>query len=337
MKKFLCLALAMIMLFSLCACGKEAVPPVADNDNSPSEEYVQNIYDDTSTTNTDEDEPFLFPTTLSTENFTAGGELFDTYTVINTGAYHNMELPSSMAGTVVYDENDIKVTLTGIKESWLNEEILFNIENGSDEDIHLDEGTNAVWFNGKLVNGTIAGFCAAHSTNNFELIVNTPYLAIAGINTFESLQFDIHIYTDDWFGGDAVTVKVGDVPEELTAPEYKTIMDNEYVKIGVIGIYQEDGNESGGIVQFYVEQKGEYQTYFHEFMVNGHEMTGSNIMYDFDAEHTSVFCVEFDLANNIDDGTQISSLRDVTDLRVAPTVIDRNEGIVVEDSFARLV
>lgn len=97
---------------------------------------------------------------------------------------------------VVYDENDIKITVTGLEESSLGQEIKIQVENNTDRNITLS-GDNYI-VNGISMNGFLFEQVAAGKKAKGSITFYTEYLENAGVEQLATVDcVDAYIYDSD--------------------------------------------------------------------------------------------------------------------------------------------
>lgn len=98
--------------------------------------------------------------------------------------------------TVIYHENDIVITVTGLERSWGQRELKLLIENNSDEDIYVCGEYFAV--NGISIYSYLTVTVAANKKANTSIWLDSTEFADAGIEQIASISgYDVHIYDDD--------------------------------------------------------------------------------------------------------------------------------------------
>lgn len=97
---------------------------------------------------------------------------------------------------VVYDENDITITVTGLKDGSLGQEIKVKVENNTDKNITLS-GSNYV-VNGIMMDGSLYVEVAAGKKANGHISFYSESLKVAGIEQLATVDcVDAHIYDSD--------------------------------------------------------------------------------------------------------------------------------------------
>lgn len=127
----------------------------------------------------------------------------------------------TVAETVVYDENNIKITVKELTEDFMGKGLKFLVENGTDKNITLS--VDDVIINGITVN--CAGYIdvsAGKKTNDVITVYNET-LETAGIETFATISFpDAHIVDTDSYD---TLFKTPFTVETSVAKEYKQNID----------------------------------------------------------------------------------------------------------------
>lgn len=99
---------------------------------------------------------------------------------------------------VIFEENDIKITVTGLDmDGWMGPELKLLIENDSDQNITVQARLASA--NGFMVDSTISEDVAATKKANTGISFSDTDLKNAGIETISNMQFSFHIFdTDSW-------------------------------------------------------------------------------------------------------------------------------------------
>lgn len=102
----------------------------------------------------------------------------------------------TLAETVIYDENDIKITVTGLDEGWAGPEVKVLVENNSNQNIAFS--TDEFVINGVTMPGFGYVEAAAGKKTNDSIMLYSSYLEMAGIDTLATIvSKDAHIFDTD--------------------------------------------------------------------------------------------------------------------------------------------
>ena len=100
--------------------------------------------------------------------------------------------------TVLYDQNDVKITLKSMSEGWLGMEFKLLVENNTSHNIVLSAGLFVV--NGITVSGSAYIDVAAGKKSNDELVFYTSELEQAGITTISTVKaVDAYVFDSDTY------------------------------------------------------------------------------------------------------------------------------------------
>jgi hypothetical protein len=118
--------------------------------------------------------------------------------------------PSKVENVVVYEQNDIKITYTGIEEKQKRYEFKFLIENDTDMNICVQERDLSV--NSFMTSGGISAHVAPHKKANDSITVYKVDLEKNNISSIENVEFCLRIY--DWdnlsshLDSDTITINI---------------------------------------------------------------------------------------------------------------------------------
>ena len=115
----------------------------------------------------------------------------------------------SIEEQVLYDANDIKITATGLDDSWYGTELKLLIENNSSQDITVQARNANV--NGYMVTTSMSADVAAGKKANDSLTFETTSLKDCGIETMATMEFYFVIIDsesfEDIYSTDVITIK----------------------------------------------------------------------------------------------------------------------------------
>lgn len=173
----------------------------------------------------------------------------------------------TIAETVLYDANDIKVTATGYEVGWMGPEIKILVENNSDKNALIT--TASVSANGYMMPfASLYAEVAAGKKSNETLSLMASELKQSGIETLAELQFYIQLQNPEtWETVDTselITLNTSAAPFEQPVDDAGDVLyDANGIKIVCKGLKQDivwDGtvvfymeNNSGKAVSIYAE------------------------------------------------------------------------------------
>lgn len=173
----------------------------------------------------------------------------------------------TIAETVLYDANDIKVTATGYEDGWMGPEIKILVENNSDKNALIT--TTSVSANGYMMPfASLYAEVAAGKKANETLSLMASELKQSGIETLAELQFYIQLQDPEtWETVDTselITLNTSAAPFEQPVDDAGDVLyDANGIKIVCKGLKQDiiwDGtvvfymeNNSGKAVSIYAE------------------------------------------------------------------------------------
>jgi len=96
---------------------------------------------------------------------------------------------------VLYDDNDIKITATGIEDSWAGTKLTLLIENNSTQGITVQARNANV--NGYMVDTMMSADVAAGKKTNDGLTFQTSGLKECGIEQIATMEFIFHIFNSE--------------------------------------------------------------------------------------------------------------------------------------------
>ena len=166
----------------------------------------------------------------------------------------------SIEEQVLYDEKDIKITATGMKDGWMGTELELLIENNSGKGITVQARNANV--NGYMVPTTMSVDVASGKKANDSLTFETSGLKECGIETIAQMEFSFRIFdTESW--EDIVNTDVIKLATSA-ADSYKqtyddsgnVLMDKEGIRIIEKGLTEDDSFWGPGIV-LYIENNSD--------------------------------------------------------------------------------
>ena len=239
---------------------------------------------------------------------------------------------------VLYDENDIKITATGLEDSWLGTELQVLIENNSSQSITIQARNANV--NGYMVPTMMSADVAAGKKANDSLTFETSGLKECGIDNIATMEFLFHIFDseswDEIVDTDVITVETS-IAESYTQTyddSGEVLVDTDGIKIVGKGLSDEDSFWGPGVI-LYIENNSDQNVTIQvrDVSVNGF-MVDSSMSEDVVAGKKAMSAVQFfstDLEeNSIDDITDVELYFHIFNLESWDTIFDSD---VISISF----
>ena len=231
---------------------------------------------------------------------------------------------------VLYDENDIKITATGLEDGLFGTELQLLIENNSGQGVTVQARNANV--NGYMVSTMMSADVAAGKKANDSLTFETSGLKECGIETIATMEFSFHIFnTESWDDvADTEVIKVDTSAAGSYTQTYddsgEVLVDADGVKIVGKGL-SADGSFWGPGVILYIENNTEKDitVQVRDVSVNGF-MVDSSMSEDVVAGKKALSAVQFfstDLeSNSITDITDVELYFHIFELSTMDTVFD---------------
>ena len=231
---------------------------------------------------------------------------------------------------VLYDENDIKITATGLEDGLFGTELQLLIENNSGQGVTVQARNANV--NGYMVSTMMSADVAAGKKANDSLTFETSGLKECGIETIATMEFSFHIFnTESWDDiADTEVIKVDTSAAGSYTQTYddsgEVLVDADGVKIVGKGL-SADGSFWGPGVILYIENNTEKDitVQVRDVSVNGF-MVESSMSEDVVAGKKALSAVQFfssDLeSNSITDITDVELYFHIFELSTMDTVFD---------------
>lgn len=231
---------------------------------------------------------------------------------------------------VLYDENDIRITATGLEDGLFGTELQLFIENNSGQEITVQARNANV--NGYMVSTMMSADVAAGKKANDSLTFETSGLKECGIETIATMEFAFHIFdTESWDDiADTEVIKVDTSAAGSYTQTYddsgEVLVDADGVKIVGKGL-SADGSFWGPGVILYIENNTEKDitVQVRDVSVNGF-MVESSMSEDVVAGKKALSAVQFfssDLeSNSITDITDVELYFHIFELSTMDTVFD---------------
>ena len=231
---------------------------------------------------------------------------------------------------VLYDENDIKITATGLEDGLFGTELQLLIENNSGQGVTVQARNANV--NGYMVSTMMSADVATGKKANDSLTFETSGLKECGIETIATMEFSFHIFnTESWDDiADTEVIKVDTSAAGSYTQTYddsgEVLVDADGVKIVGKGL-SADGSFWGPGVILYIENNTEKDitVQVRDVSVNGF-MVESSMSEDVVAGKKALSAVQFfssDLeSNSITDITDVELYFHIFELSTMDTVFD---------------
>lgn len=239
---------------------------------------------------------------------------------------------------VLYDENDIKITATGLEDSWLGTELQVLIENNSSQSITIQARNANV--NGYMVPTVMSADVAAGKKANDSLTFETSGLKECGIDNIATMEFLFHIFDseswDEIVDTDVITVEtcIAESYTQTYDDSGEVLVDTDGIKIVGKGLSDEDSFWGPGVI-LYIENNSDQNVTIQvrDVSVNGF-MVDSSMSEDVVAGKKAMSAVQFfstDLEeNSIDDITDVELYFHIFNLESWDTIFDSD---VISISF----
>ncbi len=231
---------------------------------------------------------------------------------------------------VLYDENNIKITATGMEDGWLGTELKLLLENNSDKSITVQARNANV--NGFMVSTMMSVDIAAGKKANDSLTFETSGLKDCGIESIATMEFFFHIFdTETWdtvVDTDVITIEtsIASTYTQAVDDSGEVLVEEGGVKIVGKGLSADDSFWGPGVI-LYIENNSEKDVtvQVRDVSVNGF-MVDSSMSTDVVAGKKAMSAVQFfstDLEENaITDITDVELYFHIFDLESWDTIFD---------------
>lgn len=231
---------------------------------------------------------------------------------------------------ILYDDNNIKITATGIEDGWVGTNLNLLIENNSNQSITVQAGNANV--NGYMVSTMMSADVAAGKKANDSLTFETSGLKECGIDSIATMEFLFHIIdSESWekiVDTDVITVETS-ISDSYTQ-EYddsgEILVDTDGIKIIGKGLSTNDSFWGPGVI-LYIENNTDQNitVQVRDVSINGF-MVDSSMSEDVAAGRKAMSAVQFfstDLENNsIDNISDVELYFHIFDLESWDTIFD---------------
>ena len=232
---------------------------------------------------------------------------------------------------VLYDQNDIKITATGLEDGWMGTELKLLIENNSSQGIVVQARNANV--NGFMVDTMMSADVAAGKKANDSLTFMTSGLKECGIDGIAEMEFYFHIFeSESWseiVDTDVITVKtsIASSYTQEVDDSGKVLVDSNGVKIVEKGLSANDSFWGPGLI-LYIENNSDKNVIIQvrDVSVNGY-MVESSMSEEIVSGKKAMSAVQFfrtDLEEN--------SITDISDLELYFHIFDQETWDSIFDS-----
>lgn len=265
--------------------------------------------------------------TSGTENQTSDAESTENSSS-NEGK--NQSTKVTIEEQVLYDENDIKITATGMEDSLFGTDLKLLIENNSGKSITVQARNSNV--NGYMVDTMMSADVASGKKANDSLTFQTSGLKESGIEQIAEMEFSFYIFdSDTWdtiLETDLITVRtsIADGYVQNYDDSGNLLVDAEGVKIIGKGLSANDSFWGPGLI-LYIENNSDKNVTIQvrDVSINGF-MVSSSMSEDVVVGKKAISAVQFfstDLeSNGIDDITEVELYFHIFEVETWDTIVD---------------
>lgn len=268
----------------------------------------------------------------SVSSVSSSGASNDANTGSGNGGSGSSSAEVSVEEQVVYDANDIKITVNGIEDGWMGTELKMLIENNSSKNITVQ--TRNANVNGFMVNTSMSADVAAGKKANDEMTIMTSGLKDCGITDIANIEFCFHIFeSDTWdtlYDTDVISVKtsIADTYKQVVDDSGDVLVDANGIKIVTKGLSANDSFWGPGVILYIENNSNQNVTVqVRDVSVNGFMVT-STMSEDVVAGKKAMSAVQFfssDLADNsITDINEVELYFHIFDEKSWNTIFDSN-------------
>lgn len=268
----------------------------------------------------------------SVSSVSSSGASNDANTGSGNGGSGSSSAEVSVEEQVVYDANDIKITVNGIEDGWMGTELKMLIENNSGKNITVQ--TRNANVNGFMVNTSMSADVAAGKKANDEMTIMTSGLKDCGITDIANIEFCFHIFeSDTWdtlYDTDVISVKtsIADTYKQEVDDSGDILVDTNGIKIVTKGLSANDSFWGPGVILYIENNSNQNVTVqVRDVSVNGFMVT-STMSEDVVAGKKAMSAVQFyssDLADNsITDINEVELYFHIFDEKSWNTIFDSN-------------
>lgn len=231
---------------------------------------------------------------------------------------------------VLYDENDIKITATGIEDSWAGTKLTLLIENNSAKGVTVQARNANV--NGYMVETMMSADVAAGKKSNDGLTFQTSGLKECGIEQIATMEFSFHIFDSESWDAivDTDVIKIDTSVAEGYVQNYddsgEVLVDTNGVKIVGKGLSDKNSFFGPGVI-LYIENNSDQDitVQVRDVSVNGF-MVDTSMSEDVVAGKKAISAVTFFSSsleeNGITDITDVELFFHIFDLKTWDGIFD---------------
>ncbi|MBO6241906.1 MAG: hypothetical protein J6O61_13865 [Butyrivibrio sp.] len=232
---------------------------------------------------------------------------------------------------VLFDENDIKITATGMEDSWAGTKLTLLIENNSAKGITVQARNANV--NGYMVDTMMSADVAAGKKSNDGLTFQTSGLKECGIEQIATMEFIFHIFDSETWDEivDTDVIKIDTSIADGYVQNYddsgEVLVDTNDVKIVGKGLSDENSVFGPGVI-LYVENNSDKDITIQvrDVSVNGF-MVDTSMSEDVVASKKAISAVTFFSSSLEENG-----ITDITDVELYFHIFDQKSWDEIFDS-----
>ena len=232
---------------------------------------------------------------------------------------------------VLYDDNNIKITATGLEDGWMGTELKLLIENNSDKSVTVQARNANV--NGFMVSTIMSADVAAGKKANDSLTFETSGLKDCGIESIATMEFYFYIFdTETWdeiASSDVITIdtSIASTYVQEVDDSGDVLVDSNDVKIIAKGLSADDSFWGPGVILYIENNSGENITVqVRDVSVNGF-MVDSTMSEDVVAGKKAMSAVQF-FSTDLDE----NSITDITDVELYFHIFQQENWDTIFDS-----
>lgn len=232
---------------------------------------------------------------------------------------------------VLYDENDIKITATGMEDSWAGTKLTLLIENNSAKGITVQARNANV--NGYMVDTMMSADVAAGKKSNDGLTFQTSGLKECGIEQIATMEFFFHIFDSETWDEivDTDVIKIETSIADGYVQNYddsgEVLIDTNDVKIVGKGLSDKNSVFGPGVI-LYIENNSDKDITIQvrDVSVNGF-MVDTSMSEDVVAGKKAISAVTFFSSSLEENG-----ITDITDVELYFHIFDQKSWDEIFDS-----
>ncbi len=232
---------------------------------------------------------------------------------------------------VLYDENDIKITATGMEDSWAGTKLTLLIENNSAKGITVQARNANV--NGYMVDTMMSADVAAGKKSNDGLTFQTSGLKECGIEQIATMEFFFHIFDSETWDEivDTDVIKIETSIADGYVQNYddsgEVLVDTSDVKIVGKGLSDSNSVFGPGVI-LYIENNSDKDITIQvrDVSVNGF-MVDTSMSEDVVAGKKAISAVTFFSSSLEENG-----ITDITDVELYFHIFDQKSWDEIFDS-----